>query len=488
MEVVIGIMGPRSPPARRIERPVDRKRSRCRTGVVGRWPGLEFGWSLPTFWEAGLHAVPGCGSPRLDRLVGHVPPAIATLPTTEICMQRRALETVRPGDVLGRTIYDDVGRPLLTAGTELNDRYLRSLAVRGYYALDIQDGLADDVAPRDLISHRVRATVTSHVADVFGRVEQVASDRGRGEGSVDDAIDDLGEQPLPIPEAEDLLGRLYLDVETLIDEILESSTVEGLDSLKTHSRYTFEHSVDVAVVGTLIGARLGMSRERLRELALGCLLHDIGKIYIDAAILDKPGKLTAEEFAAVKEHPRMGFELARRMPVTSLLPAHVAYQHHERQRGGGYPRGLIGRNRVGARLNAEEVGAGKMLLIAEIGAVADVHSALSSDRPYRGAMPPDEVAAELAAMAGNHLNQELIAVLRQLLPPFPVGRWVRALDGRFGGYQGVVVELHPRELERPTVRWLLDEVGDELADPVEFDMRREVDVSLRCTELAPALV
>ncbi len=403
-------------------------------------------------------------------------------------MQRRELEAVRPGDILGRTIYDDVGRPLLTAGTELNDRYLRSLEVRGYYALDIQDGLADDVAPRDLISHRVRATVTNHVADIFGQVEQVAAERGRGEGSVDDAVADLGEQALPIPDAEDLLGRLYLDVEALIEEILESSTVEGLDSLKTHNRYTFEHSVDVAVVGTLIGARMGMNRGRLRELALGCLLHDIGKIYIDSAILDKPGKLSTEEFAAVKEHPRMGYELARRMPVDSLLPAHVAYQHHERQRGGGYPRGLIGRNRVGARLDAEEIGSGRMLLIAEIGAVADVHSALSSDRPYRPAMPPDQVAAELAGMAGNHLNQELVAVLRQLLPPFPVGRWVRALDGRLAGHQGVVVEIHPRELERPTVRWLLDEFGDELSVPVELDMRQEIDATLRCTELEPVLV
>ncbi len=403
-------------------------------------------------------------------------------------MQRRELEAVRPGDILGRTIYDDVGRPLLTAGTELNDRYLRSLEVRGYYALDIQDGLADDVAPRDLISHRVRATVTNHVADIFGQVEQVAAERGRGAGSVDDAVADLGEQALPIPDAEDLLGRLYLDVEALIEEILESSTVEGLDSLKTHNRYTFEHSVDVAVVGTLIGARMGMNRGRLRELALGCLLHDIGKIYIDSAILDKPGKLSTEEFAAVKEHPRMGYELARRMPVDSLLPAHVAYQHHERQRGGGYPRGLIGRNRVGARLDAEEIGSGRMLLIAEIGAVADVHSALSSDRPYRPAMPPDQVAAELAGMAGNHLNQELVAVLRQLLPPFPVGRWVRALDGRLAGHQGVVVEIHPRELERPTVRWLLDEFGDELSVPVELDMRQEIDATLRCTELVPVLV
>jgi HD-GYP domain-containing protein (c-di-GMP phosphodiesterase class II) len=403
-------------------------------------------------------------------------------------MRRRELDAVRPGDVLARTVHDDLGRPLLTAGTTLTERYLGSLRRRGYYAIDVQDGLADDVAPRDLITHRVRATITTHVSEVFDRVTEVAVDRGRGRGSVGDAVRDLGEQPLPAAGTDDAVGALYADVETLIDEILEAATVEGLDSLKTHNRYTFEHSVDVAVVGTLIGVRMRMPRHRLRELALGCLLHDIGKTYIDTAILDKPGQLTAEEFTAVQEHPRMGYEIIRRLPVASLLPAHVAYQHHERQQGGGYPRGLIGTNRVGPRLAGEVAGARHMLLIAEIGAVADVHSALSSDRPYRAALPPDQVDAALVRMAGRHLNVELVEVLRRLLPPFPVGRWVEAVDGALRGHRGVVVQVHPRELERPTVRWLLDDRGEELALPLELDLRRPPHATLRCADPVPVLV
>lgn len=403
-------------------------------------------------------------------------------------MQRRELESVRVGDVLGRSVVDADGRTLLRAGTMLTHAYLDGLSRRGFYAVYVRDGLADDVAPQEVISQRVRSSVTQHVGEAFSQVAAVAAERGRGQGSTEQAIDDLGEQPLPVPDADGMIGALCSGVEDLLDELLESSTVEGLESIKTHNRYTFEHSVDVAVVGALLGARLGMPRPRLRELALGCLLHDIGKTYIDVGILDKPGRLTEEEFAAVKEHPRMGFELVRRMPIASLLPAHVAYQHHERQLGGGYPRGLVGTNGIGARLCAERPGSRQMLLIAEIGAVADVHSALSSDRPYRPALPPDVVAAELDAMAGNHLNAQLVEVLRALLPPYPVGRWVEVTAGPQRGHRGVVTEVHAGAVARPTVRLLLDDRGGELAEPDMLDLRRCPEVELRCSDPEPVLV
>ena len=403
-------------------------------------------------------------------------------------MQLRELARVRAGDVLGRTLYDDLGRPLLRAGTVLTPSYLRSLEQRQLTAVHVRDGLADDVVPTDAVSGRVRATLAGHVAETFHQVDLLALDRGRGSGSVQAAIDDLGEQPLPVEGADALIGQLISGVEELLDEILEQETVTGLDALKTHNNYTFEHSVDVAVVGVLLGARLGMPRGRLRELALGCLLHDIGKLYIDTAILDKPGKLTGEERTAVQEHPRMGFELVRRMPVASLLPAHVAYQHHEQQRGAGYPRGLVGRNTIGARLAAEEVGAGKMLLIAEIGAIADVYSALSADRPYRRALPPDTVSDLLDRMAGRHLNRELVTTLRHLLPRFPVGHWVEITTGPLVGFRGVVTAVPADVVDRPTIRVVLDARGEELTAPIELDLRHEPELQLRTTEVERLLV
>jgi HD-GYP domain-containing protein (c-di-GMP phosphodiesterase class II) len=402
-------------------------------------------------------------------------------------MYVRTLEQLAPGEILAKTVLDASGRPLLIAGTALTSRYIDALRSRGILSVHVRDGLADDVPPEDAISEQVRALLTGHVAQAFARVARVADERGTGQGGVEQAVAALGEQPLDLgADGEQTVAALYDDIELLIAEILESNSVAGLESLKSHSEYTFQHSVDVAVLGVLLGKRLGMPRDRLRELALGCLLHDIGKTYIDRAILDKPGKLTRQEFAAIKEHPRMGYELIRRMPCHSLLPAHVAYQHHEKQTGAGYPRGLIGDNTVAARTHHERVGAGRMLLIAEIGAVADVYSALVSDRPYRAAVAPDHVATMMDGMAGSHLNRELVHHLRQLIPSFPVGRWVEVTVGRHRGWRGVVTRVHAGDVDRPTLRLLLDDRGEAVASPVELDTRRAPDVALRCLTGAEA--
>jgi len=395
-------------------------------------------------------------------------------------MYRQSLEGVASGEVLAKTVYDETGRPLLTAGTALTPGYLDALRARGLLSVYVRDGLADDVVPVDIVSEQVRATITGHVATTFTSIALIAGERGSGPGGVDGMVERLGEDALELDDRGNrALADLYADIEYLITEVLESDSAAGLESLKTHSSYTFEHSVDVAVIGVLLGRRIGLPRERLRELALGCLMHDIGKTYIDEAILDKRGPLTGEEFAAIQQHPYLGFELLRRMPFQSLLPAHVAYQHHEKQGGGGYPRGLVGDNAVGARTVHERIGAGRMLLIAEIGAVADVYSALASDRPYRAALPPDRVAATLTEMSGSHLNREIVTWLRRLVPSYPVGSWVEVQPGsRWAGWRGVVTAVSACAVDAPQLRLLLDDAGEEVADPVDLDLRQQPAVRL----------
>jgi HD-GYP domain-containing protein (c-di-GMP phosphodiesterase class II) len=393
-------------------------------------------------------------------------------------MYRKSLDMLHPGDVIAKTVHADGDMVLLAAGTTLTPGYISALERRGVSAVYVRDGLADDIVPSDIVSEQVRATLTGQVSAIFERVSQVGGERGCGAGGVAGAIGNLGEQPLDVGD-DGMVEQLYSDVELLITEILEANTVAGLESLKTHNEYTFQHSVDVAVLGTLMGKNMGMPRARLRELALGCLLHDIGKTYIDVAILDKPGKLTPEEFEAVKEHPRMGFELVRRLPMHTILPAHVAYQHHERQRGGGYPRGLIGDNRISGRVSKESIGAGKLLLIAEIGAVADVYSALTSDRPYRPGIPADEANRMMRDMAGGHLNREVVDLLLQLVPGHPEGTWVEVQSGIYKGWQGVVTDVPRGRVNSPTVRLLLDDRREALASPFELDIRDHAGVSLR---------
>jgi HD-GYP domain-containing protein (c-di-GMP phosphodiesterase class II) len=398
-------------------------------------------------------------------------------------MYRRHVSQLRPGQVLARALYSERGEVLLGAGSVLNSFFIDRLRERGVLSVFLRDGLGDDVEPNDIVSEELRASTVTHLARAFDVISTMAHgsklNNADRPNTVDDLVYRLGDRPLDLPtQGISSLQALYQDIESLMNEILESNTIASLESLKTHNDYTFQHSVDVAVLGILLGRTAGLPRDQLRELALGCLLHDLGKMYIDEAILDKPGRLTPEEFDEIKKHPQMGFELIRRMPVFSILPAHVAYQHHERQDGTGYPRGLIGDNRL-ARTLAERMNPKRMLLIAEISAVADVYSALTSDRPYRPAMPLDKVAQIMSEMSGPHLNSDIIALLMHTIPMFPVGHWVEVMTGTYRGWRGIVAELAMDALHQPAIRLLLDDRGDRVPTPVELDLKAQADVKIK---------
>ena len=398
-------------------------------------------------------------------------------------MYRRHVSQLKPGQVLAKALYTERGDILLGAGTALNPFFIRKLGERGVISVFLRDGLGDDVVPSDIVSEELRAATVTHLARAFDVISSMAQGTKLNDAerprTVNDLVHRLGEQPLDLPTSGvNSLQALYQDIESLMNEILESNTIASLESLKTHNDYTFQHSVDVAVLGILLGRSAGLPRDQLRELALGCLLHDLGKMYIDEAILDKPGKLTPEEFDEIKKHPQLGFELIRRMPVFSILPAHVAYQHHERQDGVGYPRGLIGNN-VLTRTLSERMNPRRILLIAEIAAVADVYSALTSDRPYRTAMPLDKVNQILTEMAGPHLNAEIVLMLTRTIPMYPVGHWVQVLTGKYRGWRGVVSELSADSLHKPSIRLLLDDRGDRVAMPVDLDLRIHDDLKIK---------
>jgi HD-GYP domain-containing protein (c-di-GMP phosphodiesterase class II) len=169
------------------------------------------------------------------------------------------------------------------------------------------------------------------------------------------------------------------------------------------SPYTFRHSEGVALYADAIGRVLGFSPEALRELRRAALLHDVGKLGVSNRILDKPGKLTEEEYAAVKRHPEHTYQILARVARFREL-AETAASHHERMDGRGYHRGIP---------------AGGLPAAARILAVADVCDALSAKRPYRDALPRERVLQIMGADAGAGLCPECFAGLEQALRDRP---------------------------------------------------------------------
>jgi HD-GYP domain-containing protein (c-di-GMP phosphodiesterase class II) len=170
-------------------------------------------------------------------------------------------------------------------------------------------------------------------------------------------------------------------------------TIRSLaEAIDEKDPYTKGHSVRVARYSVVIGRYLGLPPEDMRWLHVSSLLHDVGKIGIDDAILKKPAALTADEFEVMKTHPERGARILGRIPQMRHIVPGMRF-HHERWRGGGYPLGLKG----------EEIP-----LQARIIAVADTFDAMTTDRPYQRAFTVAEAAARINDMQGVALAPEVV--------------------------------------------------------------------------------
>jgi putative nucleotidyltransferase with HDIG domain len=167
------------------------------------------------------------------------------------------------------------------------------------------------------------------------------------------------------------------------------------DVVDAKSPFTGSHSRNVATFAEALARELGLPEASARDVRRGGLLHDIGKLGVPNRILDKPGRLTADEYLRIREHPQLSLRILQPVAIFSQV-AEIAAAHHERLDGTGYFRGL----------NAE-----RLAIEARVVAVADVYEALTADRPYRAAMPPEEALAIMERMAGDHLAIDVLAAL-----------------------------------------------------------------------------
>lgn len=389
-------------------------------------------------------------------------------------MRRVLIDSLQPGVALGKTIYNDRGDALLKRGTLLNERYISILRQRGFTVVFVREGEVDDGIPDDIVSERLRTVAVRNISRLYEVVTQASTElKRRSAGEIQYS---LRNDQLP-RELQDstMYRRLYNDVESIIAEVLDVQLLTGLTSIKSHDNYTFCHSVDVTITAVMIGKKMLLGRASLRHLAAGCMLHDIGKVFVDDAILNRPGKLDAQEFEKVKQHATLGYELLHRVRQEEIMANSVAHQHHERQNGQGYPQGLRGNNHI--YRDPREPSGGRITLIGEIAAVADVYDALCSDRPYRAAMAPEQVVKTITEMAGVHLNREVVQHFLSIVPTYPLGIDVNVHGGCCDGYRGMVARLNEKALDRPVVRLLRDNRGRP-TPTVEIDLSQNSAVTI----------
>ena len=348
--------------------------------------------------------------------------------------------------VLCRTVFNSRGDILLRQGTVLSERYLDILRTRGYTSVLVADPDTEDIVISDILSERVRAAVTSEVAQLYGGV--------------------WGEEDTK--KVAEMMSRLRANIVDMVEEVMEGETMISLQAMRAQDTYLFDHSIDGTIVALLIGRRLGYDRSALQRLAAGSIGRDIGMMKVPLEIREKTTALTPEEWTLVRQHTELGFLILRKARPGSVIPNAVALQHHERQDGLGYPQGLWGTNKI----SREPVGPGRLILDAEITAVADVYDALGADRPHRPALSSERVAVELLRLAGGHLNRAIVEQLLWILPLFPIGSEILLRTGPYQGYRGVVVAVSAEDLARPVVRVLYNRGGMRIP-PFEIDLRKD---------------
>ena len=280
------------------------------------------------------------------------------------------IERVEHGMMLAKSIYDYETRTLLREGKLLSDEIIVRIRERGYPGIYIEDELTKDVVIQDTITAELR----NHAVEAL--------------------------QELDLEEAVNV-------AESIVKQLMEAKTI----------------SLD-----------MGYTNEELVDLCSAAVFHDLGKISIDKAILNKPGKLTPEENELLRSHSQRSYDMLKeKWNIPARVKAAVL-SHHENEDGSGYPNGLTG---------------DKIHPFAKIIHVADVYDALSSDRAYKKAYTYSESLEYLMGGCGTLFDQQVVRAFMDKVPVYPKGVTVLLSDGR----EAIVVENHLGNPLRPTVRF-----------------------------------
>jgi putative nucleotidyltransferase with HDIG domain len=241
-------------------------------------------------------------------------------------------------------------------------------------------------------------------------------------------------------------------VEALAHEVSQNRTaLLALTALKEYDSYTFTHMVNVSILTMGQARGLGIEGALLREFGLSALLHDVGKVRTPTDILNNPGTLNEAELEIMRRHPVDGAAILRRTPEIPTLAPVVAFEHHLRLDGTGYPFGTF----------RPTLNLGTMLC-----GIADVYDAMRSQRVYQPAFPTDRILAVLEQNDGSRFDPHLVRRFVQLVGIYPAGNLVRLDTGEVA----VVLQTHAEDPYRPRVRVLRDASGAEVTRVREINM------------------
>ena len=345
-------------------------------------------------------------------------------------MQKTRIDNLAHGAIIAQDVHASDGRMLISRGAQYRGSFLSRLENAGIFEVFVED--KEESGRENII----------HLPDPISQLQQ--------EVHIDDIIYEKTRRQAEHQVMKTMvrltsmrqanLNKLFHVVEDIMDQLLkQTDLVLSLSKLRSIDDYTYEHSVNVCVISILIGIDLFLEKPALRDLGIGAILHDIGKVGVNERIIKKPGRLNPGEFDEIKRHTELGYQILKGAGFDEDV-ARIALYHHERIDGSGYPHHLEGR---------------EIPQYARIVAIADFYDAISNNRIYRRQMTPDDASREIIKTSTNHLDELLVEKFLRHIHMYPVGRGVvlNTLE------KGVVIRQNRLMPESPVVRVFMRVAG-----------------------------
>ena len=344
------------------------------------------------------------------------------------------IKKLKNGMITAQSIYNPLGASYLTKGMELSPTYIERLEKAGFDGVTVtsMDPKLKLAPPDDIVQEKTRISAIQNVATAFHSVEE--------NGTFD---------PAPLQGISENI---------LQDIIAQQQNLVQLTDIRLHDTYTFAHSVNVAILSSLLGVLLKLSREEQLKLTLGGLLHDIGKVTVPYEILTKAGHLSDDEWSVMQGHPEAGRQRLKKMFPNDTLLSTIALQHHEHIDGSGYPNHLKGE---------------QIHRYGRIVAIADVYDALTSVRPYKRAYTPSVAHRLMATCSPGHFDLELLKLFFDNVAIYPVGTILKTQEGH-----AIVKKVEFGHTLTPVVCIFANREGKLLDAPHDLDLKEAPKVLL----------
>lgn len=324
-------------------------------------------------------------------------------------MRLVAIQDISGVEILAQPIYDIDGRKLLNQGIRLKPAYIERLYEKGIFSVYVDDAISEGIEIDEslCLETRIRAKqVVSQEMDRFARSKEIR------------------------------VQELAKMVNELVDELLSSrNDLINLKDVRLQDEYLFAHSVNVCALSIMLASKVGYTKDKVKSIGLGALLHDFGKVIISPSLLQKESNLSPEEVLELKKHTLYGYNILKDDPTINSTVKIAVLMHHENLDSSGYPLGLSG---------------DKIHYSARIVAICNLFDNIISDKKFKMALSTADAVEQLSCSVGTILDKSFTDDFLGMIPIFPKGTLVLLSNGLIG----IVIENNSKSLTRPIVRLL----------------------------------